>query len=122
MREVHKEDYDEIEEIFMEAAASNPALGVQLAQHEFPAKFAYEEGHRLKSLKEMGDDPVAYIEKVKVEAAKAATEAVHAELAKIKTEAQKANIPESLAEANSASNKELKDWSGPKPIKDILDA
>ena len=119
MRKLH-DDYDEVEAIFMEEAANNPALQTQLASHPMPADFAYTEGQRLQKLKEMGDDPVAYIEQVKAEATKAAKEAVIAEMKKAQDDAAKAALPESLAEAPSASEKEANKWSGPKPLKDLI--
>lgn len=119
MRELHA-DYDEVEAIFMQEAANNPALQAQLANHPFPAKYAFHEGQRLQKLKEMGDDPVAYIEQVKAEAAQAAKEAVIAEMKKTQADAAKAALPESLAEAPSASEQEANKWSGPKPLKDLI--
>lgn len=119
MREIHA-DYDEIEAVFMEEASSNPALAAQLSSHPFPAKFAYQEGKRVQQLKVMGDDPAAYIEKIKAEAAQAARAAVLEELKKGQAEAQKASIPESLAEAPSASRKDASQWGGPKPLSEII--
>lgn len=119
MRKLH-DDYDEVEAIFRDEAASNPALQVQLANHPMPADFAYTEGKRLQKIKEMGDDPVAYIERVKAEAAQAAKEAVLAELKKAQDDAAKAALPESLAEAPSASEKEANKWQGPTPLKTLI--
>lgn len=119
MREIHS-DYDEVEAVFLEEAASNPALQAKLSQSAFPAKLAYTEGKRLQTLKEMGDDPEGYIEKVRQEAAEAARATVLEELKKHQDESAKASIPESLAEAPSASRKESKTWGGPKPMNEII--
>lgn len=119
MREIH-EDYDEFEGIFMESSQSNPALAAQLAQHPFPAKFAYAEGKRLAQLNEMGGDPVAYVERKMKEAAKAGADAAIAEIQKQQAGKLKSSVPESLAEAPSAPLKEVKKWSGPKSIDEIL--
>jgi hypothetical protein len=55
-----KPDFDEINRIFIEAASSDPYLEQQLVQHPLPAKFAYEQGKRIKLMREIGDDPDAY--------------------------------------------------------------
>ncbi len=89
MRQSHA-DYDEVESVFMEAAQANPALAVQLANHPFPARFAYQQGSRFRELLRAGD-PQA-----------------------------RAVLPESLAEAPSASPRQAAKWSGPKPLKHIL--
>lgn len=115
MREIHA-DYDDLELIFMEEAAKNPALSAQLAQHPFPAKFAYAEGQRLSQVKAMGDDPAAYI----AGEVQKGVQAALAEIQKSKSDAVKAALPESLAEAPSASQKDVKAWSGPKPLDQLI--
>ena len=54
MRQAHA-DYDEVESLFVEAAQMNPALAVQLANHPFPARFAYQQGTRFRALLQAGD-------------------------------------------------------------------
>ncbi len=89
MRQTHA-DYDEVESIFMEVAEAHPALAVQLANHPFPAKFAYAQGAHFRELLQAGD-PQA-----------------------------RTALPESLAEAPSASPRQAAKWNGPKPLKHIL--
>jgi hypothetical protein len=59
-----KPDYDEMEKIFSEDAERNPALWQQIQRHPMPAKFAYEYGRRQKMMREIGDDPDAYRQRV----------------------------------------------------------
>lgn len=89
MRQTHA-DYDEVESLFVEMAEANPALAIQLANHPFPARFAYQQGSRVRELLKAGDPQL------------------HPAL------------PESLAEAPSASPRQAAKWSGPKPLKQIL--
>lgn len=119
MREIH-EDYDEVEAVFRAEAVKNPALQAQLAAHPLPAKFAYQEGKRLQQVQAMGDDPAAYIERIKDEAAKAAREAVLEELKRQGQAVTNASVPDSLAEAPSAPQKGNSGWDGPKPLGEIL--
>lgn len=89
MRQAHA-DYDEVESLFVEAAQMNPALAVQLANHPFPARFAYQQGSRFREVLQAGAPQ------------------------------QHTALPESLAEAPSASPRQAAKWSGPKPLKQIL--
>lgn len=120
MRELH-DDYDEAEAAFRAEAATNPSLRVQLRQSPLPAKFAYSEGKRILQVKEMGDNPAEYIEKVKQEAAEAARAAVLDELKKqgVSAEIASATKAGSLAEAASAKTAGS-GYEGPKPIEDLL--
>lgn len=60
-----KPDFDEMEKIFIEAASADPWLEQQLVQHPMPAKFAYEQGRKLKLMREIGDDPAAYEQRLR---------------------------------------------------------
>jgi hypothetical protein len=61
MRSSHP-DYDEVEAVFVEEAKRNPQLREHLIRHPNPAKLAYEWGKRIKTMREIGEDPEAYIE------------------------------------------------------------
>jgi len=119
MRELH-EDYDDVEAVFRAEAVNNPALAAQLAQHPFPAKFAYNEGKRLTKLQELGEDPEAAIQKRVDEAVAKAKEEFIAELKKQGQEATNASVPESLADAPSAVDKSKGGFEGPKPLDEII--
>lgn len=62
-----KPDFAEVEAVFMEAAKRSPALVQRLMNHPMPAKFAYEQGLKIRAMSEIGDDPVAYKQRVREE-------------------------------------------------------
>jgi hypothetical protein len=62
-RDRHK-DFDEVREVFLEAAQNNPTLFQQLRQERNPAEFAYREGLRIKELKDVNGDFSAYKSKL----------------------------------------------------------
>ena len=62
-RERHK-DFDEVREVFLEAAQSNPTLFQQLRQERNPAEYAYREGLRIRELKDVNGDFTAYKSKL----------------------------------------------------------
>jgi hypothetical protein len=53
-------DYDEIETVFADEADQNPHLYQQMYRSPNPAQFAYEMGQKIKGLKEIGNDPLAW--------------------------------------------------------------
>lgn len=63
MKEKHA-DYDEVVDVFVSAAKAEPVLWQRLRQHPFPARFAYEQGKRMKFIAEVGDDPTSYEQKI----------------------------------------------------------
>lgn len=65
-RSVHK-DYDEVRDVFIEAAKANPILFAQMRQAEDPATFAYNEGLRVRELKDVNGDFGAYRTKLETE-------------------------------------------------------
>ena len=58
------QDYDAMEQVFTEAAQQQPHLWQQLYQHPNPAKFAYQQAKKLHAMKEIGDDPEAYRQRI----------------------------------------------------------
>lgn len=57
-------DYDAMEQVFTEAAQQQPHLWQQLYQHPNPAKFAYQQAKKLHAMREIGDDPEAYRQRI----------------------------------------------------------
>jgi hypothetical protein len=124
MKQQHS-DYYEVEAVFAEAAAQDPSLAAQLVQHPFPAEFAYQQGKRIKALREIGDDPDFYRSRLEAEL-EAKILARHG-LAPGSTEsaprpkAPPAPVPRSLA---STVNQQPRDdrgrFSGPTPLEDII--
>lgn len=103
-------DADEVVGVFMEAAKANPALAAALHQQRHPWEFAYKEGKRLSMLKEVGDDPKAYRDKLKAEL-----------LAEIQAEGHpRINVPASLNGARSVATRNAPGWTGPTPLNDLF--
>lgn len=115
-----KPDYDEVEAVFAEEANRNPALWQELARHPVPAAFAYEHGRKIKAMREIGEDPVAYREKIEKEV----EERVLARLqqpAALKPPATAVPAPPpSLAGVPSASPQVVRGYQGPTPLEDLL--
>lgn len=103
-------DLDDVVEVFKQACQSNPALGMALQQSANPYEYAYREGKRLQLLKEVGDDPTAYREKVKAE--------LLAEFQK--TQPAGVTLPQSLAGARSAAARSAPAFTGPTPLGSVF--
>lgn len=58
------QDYDELEAVFAEAAEQQPHLWQQLYRHPMPAQFAYEQARKIKLMRDIGDDPEAYRQRI----------------------------------------------------------
>lgn len=97
----------------------NPALFDQFKRHPNPVVFAYQTLKKQALLDEIGEDPAAYRERIRKEmeaefATKAAT-----------PQAQQAArpepvIPATLAGKPSQASRSAPEWSGPKPIEEII--
>ncbi len=112
-----KPDFEEYEKVFVEAAQRDPRLRDDLFRHPLPAKFAYEQGRRIAMLKEIGDDPAAYRERLRQEV-----------IAEVQSQQQPASQsppaaqpPKSLAATPSSQPRDNKGrFSGPASLDDLL--
>lgn len=112
-RDRHK-DFDEVREVFLEAANANPTLFAQLRQERNPAEFAYREGLRIKELKDVNGDFGAYKSKLE----KDIEARVRAEL-EAKYDKQTPAVPASLnSDSSPAVATEV--YAGPPPLNKIL--
>lgn len=118
MRQQHQ-DYDEIEAIFAEEAHKRPALWQELAAHPVPAAYAYEEGRKIKAMREIGSDPNAYREKLKQEILAELQSSQPSPQLKPPVTAVPAPPP-SLAGVPSASPQVVRGYQGPTPLEDLL--
>jgi hypothetical protein len=118
MMRMLKDDYDEMEKVFVEEAMRNPALAAQNANHPFPAKHAYETAKKLLATREIGDDPTAYREKLEKEI----REKVLAELQQQPTTQtpQTSAFPTSLSSVRNAAPRNGPAWGGPTPLNQII--
>jgi len=106
-------DFDDVREVFVEAANTNPALWAQIRQERNPAEFVYREGLRIRELKDVNGDFAAYRSKLE----KDIETRLRAELeAKYKTATPA--VPASLN--SDASPPQVEVYQGPKPLNQIL--
>lgn len=119
MRSRH-EDYDELEGIFAEEMAKDPSLQRKMWADPFPARFAYDHAKRAKAMREIGDDPASYKQRVIDEylAAQGAQPAAPP----VQTQAKPVpQPPKSLAGVPSAArNVNKQSWKGPTPLDQLL--
>lgn len=102
-RELH-EDFDDVYQVFIDEAATNPVLAQQAIQAKAPALHCYREGKRLMQMREIGD-PLEYANK-QVEAATSELKAEIAELRKqLETNQKRESIPQSLAGQRSVGQR-----------------
>lgn len=66
LRQQHQ-DYDEVANLFAEAAKQDQRLLQQVLEHPFPAEFAYKAGRQIKLMQEIGEDPDSYRSKLEAE-------------------------------------------------------
>lgn len=66
MRDKHA-DYDEVSQLFAEAAQQDFNLALAVFQHPFPAEYAYAVGKQIMLMQEIGNDPGAYRAKLEAE-------------------------------------------------------
>lgn len=114
-----KPDYDEVEAVFADEANRNPALWQELARHPVPAAFAYEHGRKVKAMREIGEDPNAYREKLKQEILAEIQTSQPAPQLRPLTPAVPAPPP-SLAGVPSATPRMAQAYQGPTPLEDLL--
>lgn len=111
-------DYEEVTQVFVEHARSNPQLWKQIRAHPMPAQFAYEEGKKLKLLSEISTDPTAYEQKV-IEKYLASQGQATQQRPTVNTP-----LPKSLASAPSAVSRDPKGryatQSGPPTLSQLL--
>lgn len=127
MMRLNNPDYDEVEAVFAEEAQQNPYLIEQLRRAHNPAKYAYEQGKRLKLMREIGTDPDAYRKRIEEELrAKLAAEmpqtSPSAAAAPAPAPKKAPPPPTSLAGVPSAAPRDASKvkWDGPTPLDDIL--
>jgi hypothetical protein len=120
------EGYDEMETVFADEmkrreAAGDHSLRQRLNSHPFPAKFAFEEGKRLKLQQEMAD-PDAYRAKLEAELREKILAEQQQPASQAPTQAKPVpQPPKSLAGVPSASRDPIKHpWKGPTPLEQLL--
>lgn len=121
-------DYEQVREVFAEAALKAPALMDQLLSSRNPPKFAYEMGKRIMLANEIGGDPDAYRTKLEAEFRKKygiqeESAGGQAPPAPAAPQRSAAPVPKSLAREASAPPRAPNGRfvpSGPTPLEDII--
>lgn len=115
-----RRDYPDLDEklaAFQEAAKADPALGEKLRSQAHPWDWMYQEAKRIQARNEIGDDPVAFRERVRAE--------LMAELqgnppAAAPVPPDATPLPTSLAAARSVGARTVKEPTGPTPLSEIV--
>jgi len=105
------EDYEDVEAVFLQAVDQDPSLAAKLGQSKNPAKFAYEEGLKLRQLQ----DPDAY--RARIEAEILAKYGIQLGQQPGK---KSPSPPPSLAMAPSAPMSTTEGYSGPTPLANLI--
>ena len=118
--------------VFQQAAEANPRLAMALRVHPDPYRYAFEQGAKIEQqraeaakrdamLKELGDDPQAWIAKQKEELAAQIRQELEAELSlRAPAAAAQVNLPTSLATARSSAPRAAVGQEIPETFGDIL--
>jgi hypothetical protein len=117
------DDVDEKLAVFQAEAAKNPALGAELLKQRHPYEWMYQQATRMQALASIGDDPVAYREKMRAELLaelQGQQQTQTAETVQQPTQAAAPVLPKSLATSRSAGPRSAATWTGPTALNDIL--
>lgn len=122
MRSQHS-DYDELEGVFAEEMERNPDLQHQMWSDPFPAKFAYNYAKRALAMRQIGDDPNAFIERERERIRQEERAALQSQ-APAPSQIPTPHVPQppkTLAGVPSAARNVTKQpWAGPTPLSKIL--
>lgn len=116
-------DFDAMIDAFGEAAKANPALAMQLQRERHPWEFAYKEGKKIQALREIGDDPATFKERIRQEVLaelKAAGGGAAPSPSNPAASAPTQPLPQSLASARSSAPRGATAFSGPTPINSLF--
>ena len=110
--------YADAKSAFVEAAQADPSLLEKMVKHQNPAKFVFEQGRKIAAMKEIGDDPLSYRQRIEAE--------IRAQLGQpspAPAQPPKAPAPKSLAGTTSTARDpqgRFASPSGPASLEDIL--
>lgn len=103
-------DYDEALMAFEQAVHANPRLAAEMAQSPDPGEFAYSRGKTAVTLNQVGS----------LDALKAQLRAEWEAEVKAAVPTLKPNLPSTTAADGSVGGRSGPEWSGPKPLAQIL--
>lgn len=111
------EAVDQAHQVFSEAVQKNPALQQAMLQQQNPWDYVYREGTKLLALKEIGEDPKAYRERIREEIRQ---ELLQSQTSQPSPSAAASGLPPSLASARSSAPRSSVAFTGPTPLDSIL--
>lgn len=121
------QDYEQMRDLFADAAQQQPHLAAQLIKSPNPAKFAYETGKKIALEREIGDNPDSYRQKIEAEILKKygidQNNGGAPSQAPAQTRKPAAPVPRSLAMEPSAPARAPNGRyvsNGPTPLEDII--
>jgi len=103
---------------FLEAKNADPTLGERLIQQADPYGWAMAQIERIRAMRDIGDDPAAYRERIRQEAIAEFQANGGAQPAPRVSPA--AGMAPSLASVRSVAGRSAPAWTGPTPLNDIL--
>lgn len=115
-----RRDYPDLDEklaTFQAAAEADPALAHKLRSQPHPWDWMYQEAKRIQARNEIGDDPVAFRERVRAELM-AELQGKPPAAAPVPPDATP--LPTSLAAARSVGARTVKESTGPTPLNEIV--
>lgn len=113
-----KPDYEAAKAAFIEAAQADMDLTAKMVKSANPAKFVYEQGRKLQAMREIGDDPVSYRQRLEEE-----FKAKYLAPQPVVSQPPKAPAPKSLAGTPSTARDpqgRFASSSGPASLEDLL--
>jgi len=114
---------DEVHTKWVGLIQRDPALYDKFRTHPHPVAFAYQELKRRALLDEIGEDPKAYKARIRAELEAELRGQPGAQPAAVQAPAKPEPIvPQTLAGQPSKAARSAPEWSGPKPLDDILAA
>jgi len=111
-RRDHKEDFDQMKEVFINLANENPGIAQQALADPDPWEKAYQIAKNHATMQELGATDIATMrEKMREE--------LMAEIA-AQTPATRQSLPPTLSGERNVGDRKGPEWTGPKPLDELL--
>lgn len=110
--------YADAKTAFVEASQADPSLLEKMVNHQNPAKFVFEQGRKIAAMREIGDDPLSYRQRIEAE--------IRAQLGQpspAPSQPPKAPAPKSLAGTTSTARDQQGRFaspSGPASLEELI--
>lgn len=113
-----KPGYADAKAAFTEAAQADPTLLERMVENENPTKFVFEQGRKIQAMREIGDDPLSYKQRLEEE-----FKAKYLGQSQPATQPPKAPAPKSLAGTTSTARDpqgRFASPSGPASLEELI--